>query len=229
MKTFVAAFCFLGLTAICRSQSLDKENERPVERANGISAYAGMGVALADAPALVSFLNTLADPSQQVQDFGTVVEFFGGIDGPIAHEWSGGAEYNYLFKSYTLPTGGTGTYTTFYDVKMPTLTVHYVKSGVGYFLKFGGGIGYHTGTVEQKSDFYNTDTSYTTHGVGIKVDGIGQTAFDEHLYGYVAAEMRWEVFGDLKDSRGDLLQNHGQTATLSMFVVGLAFGLTYYF
>ena len=229
MNITLAALCLAAATTVSRAQSVTDKNGGPMERTNGVSVYGGMGIALATAPGLVNYLNTLADPSEQVQTFSTDVEFFGGAELPVADVWSAGMEYNYLFKSYTLPTGGSGTYTTFYDVKMPTLIAHYVASGKGYFLKFGGGIGYHSGAVEQKSNFYNTDSTYTCHGIGIKLDGIGQTAFDEHLYAYIAADMRWELFGDLKDGQGDFLQNHGQTATLSMFVVGLAFGLTYYF
>lgn len=229
MKTNVIVLCVLLLTGISPAQSPDARNAGPMERANSFSVYGGMGIALAAAPAMVDYLNTLADPTQQVQTFATAVEFFGGATLPVNESWEGGIEYAYLFKSYTLPTAGFGTYTIFYDLNMPTLTAHYVISGNGYFLKFGGGIGYHGGSVEQKSSFYGTDSTYATHGVGIKVDAVGQTAFDEHLYAYIGATMRWELMGSLKDSQGDILQNQGQSASLSMFVVELAFGLTYYF
>jgi len=229
MKTNFVVLCVLFFAGSSRSQSPDERKAEPKERANTFSIYGGMGVALAAAPSMVDYLNTLADPSQRVQDFATIVEFFGGAELPVSENWAGGVEYSYLFKSYTLPTGGAGTYTIYYDLKMPTATAHYVSSGKGYFLKVGGGIGYHSGSIEQKSSFYGTDTTYTTHGVGVKVDAVGQTAFDDHLYGYIGAAMRWELMGSLKDSRGDRLQNQGQSASLSMFVVGLAFGLTYYF
>ena len=198
-------------------------------RTSSLSVYAGMGVGLADAPGMVNYLNTLADPSQQLQNFATAVIFFGGAALPVSDSWEAGLEYAYLFKSYTIPTYGAGTYTVFYDLTMPTATAHYVIGGNGYFLKFGGGLGYTGGSVEQKSSFYGTDTTYTSHGVGIKADAIGQTAFDEHLYAYISGALRWDLMGSPKDSRGDMLQNHGQSASLSLFAAELEFGLTYYF
>ena len=140
----------------------------------------------------------------------------------------GALEYAYLFKSYTVSVGDVGTYTAFYSMHMPTAMVHYVVTGEGYFLKFGGGIGYHTGSLEQK-DPYGNDITYSAHGVGVKAQAVGQTAFDDHLYGYIGGDMRWELMGKLKNDNGSVLQNHGQVASLSMFVVGLSFGVIYYF
>ena len=58
---------------------------------------------------------------------------------------------------------------------------------------------------------------------------MGQTAFDEHLYAYIGGDMRWELLGKLKSDNGTVLQNQGRVASLSMFVVGLNFGVIYYF
>jgi hypothetical protein len=229
MRVNVIVLCVLFLLEISHAQTPEGGNAGPMHRANSLSVYGGMGIALAAAPAMVNYINTLADPTQQVQTFATAVEFFGGAALPVNESWEGGIEYSYLFKSYDLPTAGAGTYTVFYDLNMPSLTAHYVTGGNGYFLKFGGAVGYHGGSVEQKSSFYGTDSTFTAHGVGIKADAVGQTAFDDHLYAYIGGSMRWELMGSLKDSQGDILQNHGQSASLSMFAVELAFGLTYYF
>jgi hypothetical protein len=102
-------------------------------------------------------------------------------------------------------------------------------AGKGYFVKLGGGIGYHTGSLEQKSSLYGSDSTYSTQGVGFKAQAVGQTAFDDHLYGYIGADMRWELLGRVKSDNGSVLQNHGQAASLSMFAFGLSFGLIYYF
>jgi len=92
-----------------------------MQRANSFSVYGGMGIAVAAAPAMVDYINTIADPTQQVQTFATAVDFFGGASLPVNESWEGGVEYSYLFKSYTLPTAGFGTYTIFYDLNMPRL------------------------------------------------------------------------------------------------------------
>ena len=229
MRAIAIVFCALFVAGTSLAQFPGGGAVVPMQRSNSFSVYGGMGIALAAAPAMVDYINTLADPTQQVQTFATAVEFFGGAAVPVDENWEGGIEYGYLFKSYTLPTGGFGTYTIFYDFNMPALTAHYVTGGNGYFLKFGGGVNYAGGSVEKKYSFDGTDTTYSAHGVGVKADAVGQTAFDDHLYAYIGGSLRWEMMGTLKDSRGDILQNHGQSASLSMFAVELAFGLTYYF
>ena len=229
MRANVIVLCALLVADMSRAQSPEGGKAGPMQRANSFSVYGGMGIAVAAAPAMVDYINTIADPTQQVQTFATAVEFFGGAALPVNESWEGGVEYSYLFKSYTLPTAGFGTYTIFYDLNMPSLTAHYVRTGNGYFLKVGGGIGYHGGSVEKKYSYDGTDSTYTTHGLGIKADAVGQTAFDEHLYAYIGGALRWELMGSLKDSRGDILQYHGQSASLSMFAAELEFGLTYYF
>ena len=229
MRTNIVVFCALFLADVCHAQSTEGANAGTMLRTNSLSVYGGMAIALEAAPSMVDYLNTLADPTQQVQTFATAVEFFGGASLPVSESWEGGIEYGYLFKSYTLPTAGIGTYSVFYDLNMPSVTAHYVMTGSGYFLKFGGGLGYHGGSVEQKSSFYGTDSTYTAHGVGIKADAVGQTAFDEHLYAYISGALRWELMTSPKDGQGNMLQNHGQSASLSLFAVELEFGLTYYF
>ena len=211
------------------SQTLAERNDEPKERANAFSLYGGMGVSLASDPHLVDYINVLVDPSQRVADFATDVEFFGGAEIPVDDEWAAVFEYSYLFKSYNLPTYGNGTYTIFYSLHLPVAMAQYVIPGKGYFVKLGGGLGYHTGLIEQKTTLYPTDITYAAHGVGVKLNAVGQTAFDEHLYAYIGGTLRWEFLGDVKDASGNTLQYHSQTASLSMFVVGLAFGLTYYF
>jgi hypothetical protein len=188
-----------------------------------------MGVKLAADPTLVDYLNTLADPSQRVNDFATDIEFFGGVEFPVTNEWGGALEYSYLFKSYTLPTSNAGTTTLFYNVHMPTAMVQYVIPGAGYFVKFGGGMGYHVGSISQTNSLYGTDSTYTARGVGIKAEAVGQTAFDEHLFGYISGDMRWEFMGRAKNAAGNELRYSDRAASLSMFIVGVDFGLIYYF
>ena len=217
----------LSSRVVSRAQSAVENEDGPKERANTFSIYGGMGVSLAAVPGLVNYLNTLADPTQQVSGFGTDVEFFGGAEFPVSVDWGGALEYSYLFKSYTLPTSA-GTYTVFYSLNMPTAMAHYVMVGKGYFIKLGGGIGYHTGLLEQK-DYYGNDLTYSAHGVGLKAQAVGQTAFDDHFYAYIGGNMRWELLGSVKSDNGTVLQNQGKVASLSMFVVGLSFGMIYYF
>ena len=229
MRILLAALFLWSTADRAYGQFPAEKKEGPIERANTFSIYGGMGISLAADPHLVDYINTLADPSQQAGEFATDIEFFGGAEIPVNEDWEGVIEYSYLFKSYNLATYGAGTYTIFYNLHLPVAMVQFVVPGKGYFVKLGGGLGYHTGSVEQKASYYGTDSTYTAHGIGVKVQAVGQTAFDEHLYGYIGGMMRWEFLGEPKDKNGSVLQNHGQTASLSMFVLGLSFGLTYYF
>ena len=226
-KIAVAAAFIVCSTDLSRAQSVPDSANGFMLRANTFSLYGGMGIALADAPGLTSYINTLGDPAI-VSGFATDVEFFGGAEFPLSFEWAGVVEYSYLFKSYSLSIPEEGTYTIFYSMHMPTAMVHYVMTGEGYFLKFGGGIGYHTGLLEQK-DGYGNDFTYTAHGIGVKAQAVGQTAFDEHLYGYIGGDLRWELLGQLKGGGGTVPPSRGKVPSLSMFVVGLSFGLTYHF
>ena len=217
-----------SVTATAQSRD-EKKPDALKERENSFALFGGMRIDLAAAPALVDYINTFADPSQRAADFATDVEFFGGAEFPLSDEWGGAVEYAYLFKSYTLQTAYAGTYTLFYNVHMPLFMAHYIVPGKGYFVKLGGGIGYHLGSVTQTNSIYGADSTYHTRGVGMKAQIVGQTAFDDHLYGYISGDLRWEFFGELKNANGNELRNLGQTASLSMFAAGVAFGLTYYF
>lgn len=225
-----AAVLVLLMTGVSVAQTRPaQKGEVPKERANSLSLYGGMGVSMAAAPDLIDYLNAVGGSMQRLDDFATHVEFFGGVEMPLGEGLGGAVEYGYLFKSYTLPTVSAGTYTVFYNLHLPTAMVQYVVPGRGYFLKLGGGVGYHVGSVEQRNSIYGTDSSYTSRGVGLKVQAVGQTAFDEHLYAYLSADMRWEFMNRLKNSNGNTLHSLGKEASLSMFAVGLGFGLIYYF
>ena len=226
---FLAVPLFLLGNPSYAQPSAERKGDIPKERPNSFSLYGGMGVKLAAAPGLVDYINTIADPSQRAADFATDIEFFGGTEFPVSEEWGGALEYGYLFKSYTLPTVNAGTYTIFYSVHMPTAMVQYVIPGKGYFVKFGGGAGYRVGSVKQTNSTFSTDSTYTAHGIGFKAEAVGQTAFDEHLFGYISGDLRWEFMGELKNTAGNELSNRGQSASLSMFAVGVCFGLIYYF
>ena len=230
LRTVFVLVCGMSISdaSLCQPGP-ETAKQVPKERANTFSLYGGMGISLAAATATVDYLNTLVDASQRVDEFATAVEFFGGAEFPVTDEWGGAVEYSYLFKSYTLPTTSAGTYTLFYNVNMPTAMAHFVIPGRGYFLKLGGGAGYHFGSITQTSSLYGTDSSYTARGFGVKLQAVGQTAFDERLFAYIGGDMRWEFLGKAKSANGEELRNRGEAASLSMFAVGLRFGLIYYF
>ena len=201
-----------------------------VERPNSFAVSAGMGIDAAIAPGFTDYLNTIS-PSQRLPSVATDVEFFGATEFPVSDHWGIKIEYTYLFKSYSLISPFDGAaYNVFYDIQAPSALAQYVIPGKGYFVKFACGGGYHFGSVSQRVSTYGTNSSYTANGIGTKLEVAGQTAFDENLYGYIGGSLHWELLGAVKDAHGnELSYNNGPAATLSIFTVGLAFGLMYYF
>ncbi|MDE3057609.1 MAG: hypothetical protein KGJ59_06605 [Bacteroidota bacterium] len=201
----------------------------PQERPNSVALAAGMGVNLVADPGMVDYINTFSYSTGRASDFAAAVDFFGACEFPVSDEWGAKIEYAYLFNSYNFASNPAGVSTLFYDLTMPTVIAQYVIPGKGYFVKLGGGAGYHFGSVVTTDAVYGETSRYRAQGVGVKVEAAAQTAFGEHLYGYIAGDMRWEFLGTAKDQNGAALQNEGFAASLSLFSIGLIFGLTYYF
>jgi len=187
----------------------------------GISA--GLGVSLINAGDVVDFVSNGTNQSH----FAAAAEFFGSVEAQVADNWGVKGEYSYLLNSYNIPAAGI-ILPYSYHVHMPTAILHYVLKGNGYFFKFGGGAGYHIAQLEQD---YPSTIIYTAKGIGFKIEGEGNTAFDEHLYGYIGAEARDDILGDFKDDTGAILVNKsvGRNVKMNFVSVGLKFGLTYFF
>ncbi len=200
-----------------------------INRPNAFAISAGMGVDEVAATHIVNYVNTTAVAGQTADQFATAVDFFGAAEIPLGEEYGLKAEYTYLFKSYTFVSVYGGTNEVFYALQMPSLIGQYVITGEGYFVKFGGGFGYHFGSMEEKRSLYATTSTSKATGPGFVLEAAGQTAFDEHLFGYIGGDLRWEFLGTLKDAQGAAVSSLGQTATLNLFSAGLKFGLIYYF
>lgn len=202
-----------------------------VERENGIAAYAGMGVAMVSAPDLVGYINATAIPSRRVNDFNTAIDFFGGIEIPLSAAWGVKIDYQYLFSSVSF-TGMSGAqYDIFYALKTPVVLIQHIITGRGYFVKLGAGAGYHFGNASEKISTFGVETEYSTRGVGVRGEIVGQTAFDENFFGYIGGQLALGWTGTLKDDSGTALSNTVRSATASLdhFSAGLRFGVMYYF
>lgn len=205
--------------------------EEFVLRQNDIAVFGGMGIAVVAAPDLVEYINATSISSQRTDDFGTAINFFGGIEFPVAEGWGVKVEHSYLFSSYNFMGTNGAMYDLLYEVHAPSVMLQRVFAGRGYFIKAGAGGGYHAGSVSQKTSTFGVETHYAAEGIGIKGEIVGQTAFDENFYGYIGGEFGWEFLGEVKDRNGVLLTNtvRNQTASLNYFFAGLRFGAMYYF
>ncbi len=186
---------------------------------------------MVSAPDVVNYINSVSTFAQRVDDFGVAVDFFGGVEFPIDDEWGLKLEHSYLFKSYTFPGNLSGTYEIFYANQSPSIILQKIIVGKGYFVKLGAGGGYHFGTLTQKVSTFGTTTEYSSNGVGLKTEIVGQTAFDDNVYGYIGGSLGWEFMSDLKESNGKklTLPNSAKTVSLNYFHAGIRFGMNYYF
>ena len=132
MKQLFLFFLFVSISA-------SQLRKQPVatERENTFALFGGMGVHMVAAPDIVEYINTITTFSQRVEDFGTAVDFFGGIEFPLTKDWGIKLEHSYLFKSYSVPGNLGGTYDFYYSIQSPSILVQKVISGKGFFLKIG--------------------------------------------------------------------------------------------
>ncbi len=200
------------------------------ERENTPSIFGGMGVHLVSAYDVVNYINAITTQSQRVNDFGTAVDFFGGIDFPIGPDWGISLEHSYLFKTYTVPGNLGGVYDLYYSIQAPSILLQKVMKGKGYFVKFSGGGGYHFGSMSQKVSTFGVTTEYTARGIGIVLDAVAQTAFGDDTYGYIGGSTGWGFLGPLKEGNGNSLKmpRTGAEVSLSYFHAGIRFGIVQY-
>jgi hypothetical protein len=200
--------------------------QETVERTVGVSA--GMGVSYIDAPNVVDYLNKFASPAERASDFTSAVEFFVAPEKWLSPSVVLRLEYSYLLKSYSL-SSSYGLYHFDYSVHMPTLVLDYLFQGDGFYVKAGGGVGYHFGKFSYRFPNANTEARFTGNGVGVKLELMGNTAFGESLYGLIGGDLRLDFIGALKDSDGNGPVGAIDPVRLRFTSVGIKFGLVYYF
>ena len=189
----------------------------------GISG--GLGVTMINVGDVVGFISSQTGTTQTA--FATAGEFFGAAEIQVSEEWGLKLEYASLVNSYNVPVSPL-VYSYSYNVQMPTLILHRIITGKGYLLKFGGGAGYHMASFHQ--DNPPGYPSYSAKGIGLKLDAEGNSAFDDHLFAYIGAEIRDDILGELKDANGIALPNPSASSVKMNFIaVGIKFGLSYFF
>ncbi|MFA6542669.1 MAG: hypothetical protein WCT99_13800 [Bacteroidota bacterium] len=237
-NNFVAAglLCAAGFLSLAFPPALlSQQHASPmpaVQREQSLGISAGMGVNVVRAAGVVDYINSTALFSQRVDDWGTAVNFFGGIEIPIGSEWNIKFEHSYLFKSYSFIGTNGGTYDLFYSSHSPSILLQRVVSGKGYFVKFGAGGGPHFGSVKQDVSLYGTSSTYRSSGFGLLCELSGQTAFDDHLYGYIGGVIAGEFLGTIGTGKSTVSSDPSEvpgTVRLNSFSAGLQFGISYYF
>ena len=189
---------------------------------------AGMGVSYINAPNVVDYLNRYASQADRVADFTPAVEFFVAPELSLSSTLVLRVEYAYLLKSYSL-SGLGGVYSFEYSVHMPTAVLDYLLKGDGFYVKVGGGMGYHFGKFSYLFPNSNSEARFTGNGIGFKLELVGNTAFGESLYGLIGGDLRLDYIGALKDDSGNGPSQATGNVKLRFASAGIKFGLVYYF
>ena len=194
------------------------------KEANGqrfIQITGGLGVSAHLNQSIANYINALTYPSpdQKVSDVSSASEFFVVPEIQVDDEWSVGLEYSYLLKSYSVETGFPWDFT--YSAHLTTLFAHYLVPGDGYWLKFGGGIGYAFGNLREQFIQTGAEESSRASGPALKIEGIGNTKFDEHFWGSIGLDLRWVFAGKFKGG----VQSSAPAPKLNFFSAGVKFGI----
>ncbi len=221
---------FLMLMVSIAANAQQESRRIASERENTMSFFGGMGIHMVSAPDVVGYINNITLFTQRVDDFGTAVGFYGGVDLPVSAEWGIGVKHQYLFKTYSVPGNLAGIYDIYYSVQAPSVMIERVLKGQGYFVKFSGGGGYHFGYLSQKVSTFGVTTEYTAQGIGFEFDAVGQTAFGDDAYGYIGGSLGWSFLGTLKDDAEKELMDprSGSPVALNIFHAGIRFGIVFY-
>ena len=108
--------------------------------------------------------------------------------------------------------------------------LQYSFPGRGYLVKIGSGFGYDIAHFSQVLPTQGPGT-FSSTGIGTKIEVEGNTSFGDNLYGYIVLDGRNNFMSEFKDSDGHRLPIPGvaKNASMSFFSLGLKFGFIYYF
>ena len=187
-----------------------------------IQVTVGLGVSAHTDPTMVNYINalTLASPDQKLSDFTSASEFFVVPEVQVSETWSVGLEYSYLLKSYN--SIGAVPWNFSYSAQMSTLLVHYLSPGDGYWLKFGGGVGYTSANFSEQFAESGASENAKASGPVFKLEAVGNTEFDEHFWGSIGLDLRWVYAGGFKGG----IVNTVSPPKLDFFSAGVKFGVT---
>ena len=217
-STWIGIVCAVGLAfGICLVGTTAALGQGKNEDSRFIQVSGGLGVGAHSAPSLVDYISTVS--GQRMNDFASASEFFVTPEVQVTDDVSLAMEYIYLIKSYTIDPAWDFSY----KVQMPSMLVHYLLPGEGYWLKFGGGIGYASGTFTERNTISGAEASYDASGLSLKAEAVGNTMFDEHFWGSIGLDLRWVFGGTFKETT----QRNLVPPRLRFFSAGVKFGIMF--
>jgi hypothetical protein len=182
--------------------------------AQTIDLRGSMGINFMAAPSLRDYLNQNYRTGAEYAYFNSAINFSVETNYYVTEKFAAGIEAAYVFNSYNYTEIGRKELTTAY--LMPSFTAYYVLSGTGYNFKFGGGAGPRLVYITETQ--FNTDTEYSSTGIGFLLKADGNTLLDGNLYANIGADLRYDVNGSFTSVR---------KVDLDSFSAGIRLGLTY--
>lgn len=198
-----------------------------------IGIGAGMTVCGIDAKELTDFINSFSARTQTISNWNVAGEFFIAPEFHLSSDMSLKIEYAYLLNSHSIddPLSSYGGKIDFsYGVHMPSVIVQYLFIGAqGYFLKFGGGVGYYFVSLDEKFPSYLGSMRSSANGIGVKLDISGQTPLGEHIYLILGAGMRFSFIGNYRGGIFDEQSTSNRSVSMNFISIGGTMGFIYYF
>ncbi len=193
------------------------------------SLSAGMGVEYVSLGDVTTIINATVAPAQVVPRFKSEVEFFGACTFPLARLWLLKFEYAYAIASFNVQ-GAYAPASFGVTCHMPSLILQYMLLDRGvYNVRAGAGGGWHFGYLSEK--YFSINDTFSGSGPGFVMEIEANTAFGDHLFAYLGANLRWESIGTLLDPSGQSpgVASGGSNAALHAYGAGVRLGAAYLF
>lgn len=233
IKQIITLTFFFSILIVTTGNTLALDSNRvSFQQQNKNSKYFsfsfGMGISYCDNNSLVDFAelqipnyNTVPQ-TERFSKYSTGLEFFGGIEHQLFKNVSLKADYSYFLKSVNIPRFPNYDYS--YFSHQPFLTIYYIVPQEYSFLKFGAGAGYIISELRVKE--YALEKSYTSGGLGLKLEGILNAQISKNVAGYFSTFITKSLQSDPKDESSAVLHNsNNENVNLSSFGFGLRIGL----
>lgn len=189
---------------------------------------ASMGLDFKFAPSYRDYINlSFAPVGGKLSSFTSSVNFSSELNYISSPSFQYGVEYSILIDSYNTRIGPAGIYEISYILHRPSLVAYYVKSGIGYKFKFGGGIGWRFVSLSEK---IIVQESYSTSGIGFLLKAEGNTILSNNLYALIGFDLRYDIPGE-PENTGIKITNSStkQAVNLNAISIGIKLGITYSF
>jgi len=190
-----------------------------------VGVSAGMGISALSAPSVGDYVNAASQAvsSSRIPEFVSATEFFVTPEVRVSEDWSVGLDYMFRIKSMEVNGSGGQSRFEFSDHHIGVVA-HYLIEGETYLIRIGGGGAIVTGSFSQALFGAPVFSEFSARGGSIKLEAVGDTKFDDNLYGTIGADMRW-VFGQTYHDGSRVAGVGTLKAGLPSFALGLKLGI----